>query len=165
MAMGKSIDLSGRRFGRLQVIKQTDQRDGSGIVWHCRCDCGQEVDVPARNLLHRGTVSCGCRRKQNAVDNLSGAAAAKLGQVDGTNVSRLRATKPQTNNRSGYRGVSWHPYPHGGGRWIAVIYFKRRRYRLGFYDTPEEAALAYAEAKKHIHGDFISWYDSKEDKS
>lgn len=163
MAMPKRIELMGRRFGRLLVITQTDRRDGSSIVWRCRCDCGQEVDVPARNLLHRGTVSCGCLRRQIAMDNLSGKPADKLGQIDGTNVSRLRATRPQSNNRSGYRGVSWHPYPHGGGRWIAVIYFKGRRYRLGFYDTPEEAAKSYAEAKEHIHGDFVAWFDNKED--
>lgn len=157
--MPKMIDLTGRRFGRLSVVALTDRRDGSGVVWRCRCDCGREVDVPARNLLHRGTVSCGCQRRERAEDNLAGDPAAKFGQVEGTNVSRIRSSKASRNCKSGLRGVSWHRYTHGGGAWAAVIYLKRTRYRLGLYDTAQEASEAYLRAKEHIHGDFVEWYE------
>lgn len=156
----KMIDLTGRRFGRLLVLRESDKRDGSSVVWRCECDCGNIVDVPARNLLRRGTVSCGCNRAEKAKANLAGDRAAKLGQIDHTNASRLVSSKPQTNNRSGFRGVSWHPYPHGGGKWIAVIYFKGKRYRLGFYGTPEDASEAYKAAKDKIHGPFLTWYNA-----
>lgn len=152
--------MTGRRFGRLLVLSATDKRDGSSIVWQCKCDCGNIVCVPARNLLHRGTVSCGCNRREKAIINISGDPAIKLGQIDGTNVSRLASDKPQTNNRSGFRGVSWHKNNHGSGAWIAVIYFKGKRYRLGFYATPQEASKAYETAKKRIHGDFLNWYNT-----
>lgn len=154
----KRIDLTGRRFGRLLVLIESDKRDGSSVVWRCKCDCGNVVDVPARNLLHRSTVSCGCNRAEKAKANLAGDRAAKLGQIDHTNASRIASSTPQANNRSGFRGVSWHPYPHGGGKWIAVIYFKGKRYRLGFYDTPEDASEAYKTAKDKIHGPFLTWY-------
>ena len=139
-------------------MSRTDRRDGTNVVWRCRCDCGREVDVSARDLLHRGTVSCGCYRRERSAVNLAGDIREKLGLVEHTNASRLVSERPQANNRSGYRGVSWHPYPHGGGRWIAVIYFRGTRYRLGFYDTPQEASKAYLRAKEHIHGDFLAWY-------
>lgn len=158
--MGTLIDLAGRRFGRLQVLEKLPRRVGSSAVWRCRCDCGRVVDVPARNLLHRGTVSCGCQRRERSAANLSGDHARRLGQIEGTNVSKLRSERPQANNRSGFRGVSWHKNPHGGGAWLAVIYFRRTRYRLGFYATPEEASKAYLRAKEHIHGDFVAWYDA-----
>ena len=156
----KKTDLTGRRFGRLLVLNESDKRDGSSVVWRCKCDCGKVVDVSARNLLHRGTVSCGCNKAEKAKANLGGDRATKLGQIDHTNASRIASSKPQANNRSGFRGVSWHPYPHGGGKWISVIYFKGKRYRLGFFDTPQAASAAYKAAKNKIHGDFLEWYNA-----
>lgn len=156
----KKIDLAGKRFGHLLVISDTGRRSGSSVIWHCQCDCGREADIAARNLLHRGTVSCGCNRREKSSVNLAGDRAEKFGQVDGTNASRLASHKPQVNNKSGYRGVSWHPFPRGGGKWIAVIYFQGTRYRLGFYDTPKQANEVYKQAKRHIHGDFLAWYNT-----
>lgn len=65
--MGKLIDLTGRRFGRLTVIKQaptllTD--DGAYItMWHCQCDCGNKIVVRGVNLKGK-TKSCGCLRRE-----------------------------------------------------------------------------------------------------
>lgn len=159
--MGRRVDLSGRRFGRLQVLEPTARRDGSAVIWRCRCDCGSEVEVSARSLLHKGVVSCGCQRRERATTNLAGDVAEKVGQVEGTNLSRIASNLAQRNNRSGCRGVSWHPWPHGGGKYVAVIYFKGRRYRLGFYETPEEASKAYMQAKEHLHLDFIKYYEEE----
>lgn len=33
-------DLSGKRFGKLVVLEETDQRKYGRVVWKCRCDCG-----------------------------------------------------------------------------------------------------------------------------
>lgn len=158
--MGKKIDLTGRCFGKLTVLSCTDKHDGSSLVWHCKCDCGREADIPARNLLHRGTVSCGCNRKSKAKTNLAGDIVHKLGLIEHTNASTIKSTRPHRNNKSGYRGVYWQRYKHGGGAWAAVIYFKRKQYRLGHYDTPEMASKAYLAAKDKIHGDFLKWYES-----
>lgn len=154
----RKLDLAGKRFGRLLVLSDTGRRSGSSVIWRCRCDCGNIVDVPARNLLHRGTVSCGCYRAVRRLENLPGNPAENLGQVDGTNLSRIRSDRPQANNRSGYRGVSWHKTPHGG-KWIAIIYFKRTRYRLGLYDTPQEAHQAYLKAKDRLHKEYLDEYE------
>lgn len=154
----RKIDLAGKRFGRLLVLSDTGRRSGSSVIWHCQCDCGALVDIPARNLLHRGTISCGCNRRQKSAWNLAGDPVAKFGLIDHTSVCKLLSNKPQINNKSGFRGVSWQKWPHGGGKWIAVIYFRGKRYRLGFYSTPEEASKAYLAAKEHLHGDFVQWY-------
>ena len=157
--MRKCIDLSGRRFGRLLVLFKTDKRDGSHVMWRCQCDCGNVADVSARDLLHRGTVSCGCNRREKSIQNLDGDRAVKLGQVEHTNASRLVSDKPQVNNRSGFRGVSWSKNGHGGGgKWLAVIYFQGKQYRLGYYATPQAASEAYKAAKNRIHGEFLDWY-------
>ena len=43
--MGKFIDLTGKRYGRLTVIEKTDQRANGSVVWRCQCDCGNECFV------------------------------------------------------------------------------------------------------------------------
>lgn len=151
--MGLKIDLTGRRFGRLLVLCDSGRRDGSAVVWRCRCDCGREPEISSRDLLHRGTVSCGCLRREKSVTNLSGIISEKLGQEDGTNWSRIASNRAQKNNRSGYRGVS----PQGS-RWAAILWFRGARHRLGVYDTPEQAYDAYLTAKARICGDGIQSY-------
>ena len=57
----KRIDLTGKRFGRLTVIRY-DHSEHDGAHWLCKCDCGTEK-VIAGYLLRRGsTKSCGCLR-------------------------------------------------------------------------------------------------------
>jgi hypothetical protein len=54
-------------------------------------------------------------------------------------------------NTSGFKGVSWHK---ATGGWQAKIKFEGKRIWLGSYDTPEEAAAAYAAASEKFHGEF-----------
>jgi hypothetical protein len=66
----KAIDLSGRRFGRLNVITndilRTDGRQRRERLWRCLCDCGNEAQVSGGNLRGGNVASCGCLRKENA---------------------------------------------------------------------------------------------------
>lgn len=60
------VNLTGRRFGRLTVVSRADDKyepSGKAIVmWHCRCDCGNELDVRAATLVNGSTTSCGCAK-------------------------------------------------------------------------------------------------------
>lgn len=54
-------NLVGRRFGRLKVIEETDDRAANGaIVWLCECRCGKPARVASHNLRSGNTTSCGC---------------------------------------------------------------------------------------------------------
>lgn len=55
--MGKKLDLSNVRFGRLVAVRW-EKRKYSG--WTCRCDCGNTTWVDTRHLRSRATRSCGC---------------------------------------------------------------------------------------------------------
>lgn len=57
-------DLTGLRFGRLTVIRETDERRNKAIVWECRCDCGNTTFVRGGCLQSGSTKSCGCFRKE-----------------------------------------------------------------------------------------------------
>jgi len=66
--MAKKIDLTGRRFGRLTVLHDTGERKHGNVVWHCRCDCGNEVNVVGRSLTSGNTTSCGCYNRERVVE-------------------------------------------------------------------------------------------------
>lgn len=63
--MGAKLDLTGKRFGRLTVIEESGRKNG-GVVWRCKCDCGNEVCVRSNTLRRGRTVSCGCYNRERA---------------------------------------------------------------------------------------------------
>jgi len=66
--MAKIKDLTGQRFGRLTVLYDTGKRKNGNVVWHCRCDCGNESDVRSDSLVFARTTSCGCYRRQRTAE-------------------------------------------------------------------------------------------------
>ena len=63
--MGKQLDLTGQRFGRLLAVRPTVHRLHGSVVWLCRCDCGTEAAVPSNSLRSGNTRSCGCQRAEH----------------------------------------------------------------------------------------------------
>ena len=59
--MGKFVDLTSQRFGKLVVIKRAENKNNRP-AWQCKCDCGNIVIVKAGNLKSGHTISCGCFR-------------------------------------------------------------------------------------------------------
>lgn len=58
-------DLSGLRFGKLTALYPTEKRYHSSVVWKCKCDCGNMVEVSSHLLRSSVTRSCGCWREQD----------------------------------------------------------------------------------------------------
>ena len=63
--MGKALDLTGQKFGRLTAIRKTDKRKNKSIVWECLCDCGKICQIDAGSLKAGRTKSCGCLKKES----------------------------------------------------------------------------------------------------
>src|SRR6185437_10098898 len=61
-SMRQPLDLTGKRFGYLTVLRRTDERLENSIAWECRCDCGNVRLFAAKLLTGRKRSSCGCRR-------------------------------------------------------------------------------------------------------
>jgi hypothetical protein len=62
--MGILIDLTGQRFGKLQVICQGETDGKTKLLrWDCICDCGTQCTVYGVHLRKGVTKSCGCYRK------------------------------------------------------------------------------------------------------
>lgn len=56
--MSRFIDMTGKRFGRLTIVRLVSDRK-SGI-WECKCDCGTEKTFRVTNLRSGQSTSCGC---------------------------------------------------------------------------------------------------------
>lgn len=62
-------NLKNKRFGKLVVIEEAASRDGK-TWWLCKCDCGNEKKIPAKNLIKDNcTKSCGCLVKEQNKKN------------------------------------------------------------------------------------------------
>jgi hypothetical protein len=66
----KKIDLTGKRFGYLIVIKEHGHKYGH-ISWLCKCDCGKEKITISSSLKNGKTRSCGsCINSEKAIKGL-----------------------------------------------------------------------------------------------
>lgn len=136
---GRPADITGKKFNRLTALyisKRNDPKDG--VIWHCRCDCGNEVDVPYNSLVFCNQKSCGCQKKEHDQK-----LQTFLTHVAGTSVDMLKSKKVPTDNTTGYKGVYLIR-----GKYVAKIVFQKKQYFLGTYENIEDAAEARKEAEE-----------------
>lgn len=56
--------------------------------------------------------------------------------------------QPSASNTSGFLGVTWCKK---NKRWVSGIKLNRKRFHLGYFDTPEKAYDAYLAKKRELH--------------
>ncbi len=82
-------DLTGFRFGRLEVISEaeptTNEKGHKLRQYRCRCDCGNEVIKLRSALIGFSTLSCGCYRKEvsaiSCYDRTADLTGQKIGKL------------------------------------------------------------------------------------
>lgn len=124
--MGKFKDLTGKKFGRLQVVKRSKNM-GRTIMWGCLCICGKKKDNNGINLQSGRVKSCGCLRSE--VNSI----LFKTHGMGSTHFYRIWADMKTriTNNKTKH-------YKNYGGRGIKIIWdsfesFKKDMYRKYLY--------------------------------
>ncbi len=60
----RTIDLTGKRFGRLVAQAKDRSVTDDEARWRCRCDCGRETRVRSSSLRNGTSQSCGCLRQE-----------------------------------------------------------------------------------------------------
>ena len=58
--MSKLIDLTGKKFNQLTVIRRAKNARPGIVQWECICDCGNKTIVRGSNLKNGSVKSCGC---------------------------------------------------------------------------------------------------------
>ena len=155
----KYKDITGKRKGQLTALCPTDKRDSKGsVVWRCRCDCGNEIEMTESDFVFGCSVSCGCVRQQRWEEFLP---AQWLTFVDGTCVEWIASRKNRSDNTSGFRGV----YKLGNSQFRAGIGLQGKRYHLGTYKTFDEAVAVRLSVEEFLHDGFISCYEKWQKKA
>lgn len=62
----KNLDLIGQRFNRLLVVEKIGTINQK-VMWKCKCDCGNFVNVHTSNLRSNRVKSCGCYKLDKLV--------------------------------------------------------------------------------------------------
>lgn len=108
----KAENLTGRRFGKLVVVREVEPiRDSKGKkyhCWECKCDCGNTTFVTTQNLKGK-TTSCGCYLKEVVGQQTLKHGYRKTRLYNIYNGMKQRCNNPQNHN-----------YPNYGGRGITV---------------------------------------------
>jgi hypothetical protein len=152
--VGKFIDLTGQKFGKLtalsyKTVRQNNHR--SIVVWECACDCGNIVSVRSSSLTSGNSRSCGCHHKATSPIN-----GSKY-QYNGTNIPSL-TRKTGINNTTGHKGV----YKCRDGRYAAQINLSGKRTYLGRYNNVNDAIKARKIAEENIFVPIIDEFKSQE---
>lgn len=112
--MGKFIDLTGQKFGRLLVLERAENKYGR-TAWKCKCDCGNYKEVTSYDLKSQKIKSCNCLQKENGI-----IIGKTKGYTSTHNLSKTRiyAIWLSIKQRCYYkRGISYKNY---GGRGIKI---------------------------------------------
>jgi len=93
--MSQFVDLSGRKFNKLTVVKRAPNRK-CRPMWLCRCECGKEKEISGSALKNGTTKSCGCSRSAYGKNRFI--------DVTGQRFGRLVVLKKGDRDK---RGVMW----------------------------------------------------------
>lgn len=154
----KLHDLSGQRFGRLEVTDQYKTTKEGVASWLCKCDCGNYKWITNSALMKHTTNSCGCLNSELAsergkkIGNQLFQSFKEMYLRDNTNIKMISKEKPQKNNKSGKTGVCWDKDLQ---KWRAYITFQGKRYKLGAYKDKEDAIRAREEAEEKLHKKYL----------
>lgn len=158
----KVTDITNNRFGRLIAINPTSKKDScnGATIWLCKCDCGNTKEVSISDLQNGFVKSCGCLGKENSKSNIQKAIKVHLDKhiIEDTNLQIITRKKPQSNNTSGVTGVRWDK---SRNKWYAEITFKKKVYYLGRYVNKEDAINVRKEAEEKLFGEFLEWYNRR----
>lgn len=113
-----AIDLTGKIFGRITVIKRAPKDKRGECYWLCRCSCGNIKRVSGYKLRSGNTRSCGCLqneiRKSGTLRRTHGMTNTRLYAIWSNMKSRCENPKNIEYAAYGGRGISvckeWHKF-------------------------------------------------------
>lgn len=109
--MGKPLNLTGERYGRLVVQEKTTIRRSGQVVWLCRCDCGKYCKATTGDLRSGRHSSCGCYQKELVSKLMSthGESKTRLYGIWCAMIKRCENKNGQGFENYGGRGISVCP--------------------------------------------------------
>ena len=110
------INLVGKKFNRLTVVKEVGRDDRQQVLWLCKCDCGKETNVTTYRLNKGKTKSCGCLMIETSRKQFT-----ELGKKSKTHgLSKTRIYKTYRGMKDRCLNPNDMHYPDYGGRGITI---------------------------------------------
>ena len=105
---GIKDDLTGKRFGRLSVVRFANRDSGGRSLWLCVCDCGSETVVEGYNLKSGQVQSCGCLHRETVSEQFTrhGMSTSRIYRTWSNMHQRCENENIQNYNNYGGRGIS-----------------------------------------------------------
>ncbi len=105
--MSKLIDLTGRTYGRLTVIRQIPNPHGHDRIkyWECICSCKTLSKVSGNNLKSGKVSSCGCLKLERILESRTkhGSSSRRFGKTGAYKTWMLIKTRCYNKNRDDYQ--------------------------------------------------------------
>lgn len=137
-----AVDLTGKKFGRLLVIRRNGSSPHQEAVWLCLCECGAFTNTTSQRLKSGNTKSCGCYALERRRE-----AATKHGQC-GTSEWRSwsQMTARCTNSKH-------QDFKHYGGRGIQICE-RWKAFELFLQDMGRKPTPRYTIERKNNDGNY-----------
>lgn len=105
--MGKFIDLTGEKYGKLTVLKREGKDRQKCLLWKCKCDCGNEIIVRGSSLRNSHTQSCGCHKTERLKKThyIHGKARTKIYKCWKSMIDRCYNENNSSYHNYGGRGI------------------------------------------------------------
>ncbi|MFJ7919990.1 hypothetical protein MKX57_17415 [Lysinibacillus sp. FSL M8-0216] len=108
------IDLTGQKYGRLEILVKSEKRVGRKTYWVCQCECGTIKEIRSDTLRSKTKPirSCGCLKAEQDLINFG--VSDYHGQTKHPLFGRWNAMIHRCENPKS------HAYKNYGGRGIQV---------------------------------------------
>ena len=100
-----SLDLTGKKFGRLTVIRQHSINKRGAYVWLCECECGNVKAIDGSSLRSGASQSCGCLRDEKVTKH---------------GLSSTKSYREWAGAKNRCHNPNDKDFPYYGGRGISV---------------------------------------------
>lgn len=145
--MRTSIDLTGKRFGRLVVVTKSNLRTPSGgVKWVCECDCGSTFNALGQSIRKGHTLSCGCLHRE---------AVSRMGKANATHgLSNTPEFRSWYSMKTRCYNEKSHAYPDYGGRGIKVCERWLNSFELFLKDMGPRPSVGHSIERNDNNGDY-----------
>lgn len=102
------IDLTGKKFGKLTVLKRVGTDGHRNPTWLCECECGNKKVIRGNSLKSGNTTSCGCVAKERIrnLNLITGQYKSRLHRIWSSMKTRCYNIHHNSFNLYGGRGIT-----------------------------------------------------------